>query len=61
MSDDKKGDLVQVALVEDSKSENSSEQPPIDPEAGQLPTPLETKAMIIDREMNRYGMGRYQW
>jgi hypothetical protein len=47
MFDDKKEDRV----AEDSKlkdgSEPSSEQP-IDVEAGQLSTPLQTKAMIID-------------
>ena len=53
--DDEKGDRV----AEDSKSKDSSEQP-IDAEAG-LSAPLQTKAMIIDQEMNRYGMGRYQW
>lgn len=58
MFDDKKGD--RVAEDRDSKSKDSSEQP-IDAEAGQPPMPLETKAMIIDQEMNRYGMGRYQW
>lgn len=30
-------------------------------ETGQLPTQLENKAMIIDKELNRHGMGRYQW
>ena len=52
---DEKGDQV----AEDSKSKNSSEQP-FDAQAG-LSTPLQTKAMIIDHEMNRFGMGRYQW
>ena len=56
MSDDRKGDRV----AEDLKLEDDPEQP-IDAEAGQLPTPLKTKAMVIDQEMNRYGMGRYQW
>ena len=52
---DEKGDQA----AEDSKSKDSSEQP-IDAEAG-LSTPLQTKVMIIDQEMNRFGMGRYQW
>ena len=46
--------------AEGSNSENSSEQQ-IDYETGQLGTPLNTKAMIIDKELNRYGMGKYQW
>ena len=60
MSDGKKGDRV----AENLKLEDGpSPEQPIDAEAGQLPgpAPLKTKAMIIDQEMNRYGMGRYQW
>ena len=47
-------------LAEGSNSKNDSDQH-IDYEARQLGAPLNTKAMIIDKEMNRYGMGRYQW
>ena len=46
--------------AEGSNSGNGSDQQ-IDYEAGQLGTPLNTKAMIIDKELNRYGMGKYQW
>ena len=46
--------------AEGSNSGNGSDQQ-IDYETGQLGTPLNTKAMIIDKEMNRYGMGKYQW
>ena len=56
MFDDKKGDQV----AEDTTSKDSSASPSDDAEAGQL-SPLQTKAMIIDQEMNRYGMGKYQW
>ena len=46
--------------AEDSNSKNGSDQQ-IDYEAGQLGTPLNTKAFVIDKELNRHGMGRYQW
>ena len=60
MFDDKKEDRAAGNSKLKNGSEPSSEQP-IDAEAGQLSTSLQTKAMIIDQEMNRYGMGRYQW
>ena len=46
--------------AEGSDSKNDSDQP-ADYEAGELHMQSETKAMIIDRELNQHGMGRYQW
>ena len=30
-------------------------------EAGSIPLPSTTRSSIIDQELNRHGMGRYQW
>ena len=44
--------------AEGSNSKNGPDQQ-IDYETGQLGTPLNTKAIIIDKELNRHGMSRY--
>lgn len=58
MLQDEKGDTDRA--VEGSNSTIGSDQLP-DSEIGELPTLFESKAKIIDQELNRYGMGRYQW
>ena len=55
MLDSEKGEQT-----EDSVSKNGSDQP-AEYEAGKLQMQFENKAMIIDRELNQHGMGRYQW